>query len=164
MTKQSSFDKVEYVDSKSDDWGNKDIVNAMMPLILDRLRKKAGTPLVITRGAHIKGHNPNGDHPKGWGADIYFPKLAFLNAVNIVEDFLLSEENSIYGFLLDDLCSLGIYPDWKPVGGFHLGFRGHKARWGRIDNKDYMDQHYPDRKHNYVSLGTALNYFNSIGV
>jgi len=157
---KSSFDKVDYVDSKSDDWGNRNIVNPIMPLLLERLRIKARSPLIVLRGAHIEGHSPDGDHPKGWGTDIRFPKLAFLKARRLIEDFLSAEENSIFGILLDDLCSWGIYPDWKPDGGFHLGFRGHKARWGRIDNKEYMDKYYPDRKNNYVSVATVLDYID----
>lgn len=161
MTQLSAFNYVTHVDSPSDQWGNKSIVSPILLLILERMRIAFNTPLVVTRGGHTKGHNPNGDHPKGWGTDFYFPKWTFLYALQEVKSFLEDSINDIYNYSLKQLCALGIYPDWKPRGGFHLGLRGHQAMWGRIDNIEYLDTHFPDRKNNYVSYDSAYKYAQS---
>lgn len=142
MTKEyGSWDHIQYVDSKFDYWGDRDNVNPMLPLLMDRFRSSCGCPITINCSADSEGHKPNGDHPKGNGVDFHMKSMSkkerfvfvdYLSQIRALDDYLKSTR--VFRIPVDQIIALGIYPQWKNPG-FHLGIRGYKARWGWLDGK-----------------------------
>lgn len=111
----SAWDKVLYFkkDSKTDNWGDPDLIEDELLLKIDRFRYACGSPVIITSGAGGK-HREGSFHYKGQALD-----LIILNRPKIVHPI-----DAIFKAFKCGFTGIGYYPDWRyhgmQVGGYHL--------------------------------------------
>ena len=113
----------------SENWGSPfDIVGyALMSLDLIRSFFEWNQRFIIHCAFEKEGHSPTGYHPKGLAFDFHIENMGLKEAYDRLVEIL---EN----LQLTDVVGIGVYLDWNNPG-FHIDFRGKKARWCRIDGK-----------------------------
>jgi len=89
---------------------------------LEGLRKITGHPVIIHQngGYSFKGHCDNSFHYLGLAADFHFQGwgLPFREQARIVLG-------------LSKFAGVGIYPEWKPIPGFHVDVRPGFQIWAK---------------------------------
>jgi hypothetical protein len=109
---------------KHEAWGDPKMMNGLLLVLLDTIRSRLHQGIIVHHGWEVRA-NAASQHPRGNAVDFHVKNLPALEATMKLLSILdeLQASNHV-GF--------GLYPDWKPVPGFHLDVRGSRARWGRI--------------------------------
>lgn len=121
-------------------WGNPSQMQFSLLSRLDRARAHIGHPFIITSG-NQGVHSKNSLHYTGRAVDfvVMRPKDVTLC------DVLLS-------LLRFDFTGVGIYPHWKPSGGFHLEFSGERGSIRKLWMGIYEKTESGDRIQTYHAL------------
>ena len=110
-------------------WGDPEKVNKALILFLDQFRDFLGHPIII----HCAYEDRLvGYHPKGLAVDFHISGISAKEAEIKLFSFLRTKK-------LTELVGVGCYPQWNSQG-FHLDFRGTKARWSQVNN-NYVAYH-----------------------
>ena len=110
-------------------FGDKDKVHKDLFLLIEVLEKYLEAEFVVHCAYETDGHKSKGYHPRGMAADGHFETgIPLRDQYTLIENCL--ELNNIE-------CGLGVYPHWNNKG-FHLDVRGHKARWMRDKEGNYV--------------------------
>lgn len=132
----SAWDIMKPEFSPQENWGNHETIDRNLLMMLYCIRCDLKMPMIIHCGHEARGA---GYHPQGCAVDFHFKTdLELLDQYTLFDGYLETK-----GW--DELVGLGVYPDWDEKG-FHLDTRGEKARWGRVNKKDY------------VPINTAFNW------
>mgnify|MGYP003145293778 CR=1 FL=1 len=123
IQKMTIWDRLRYF-NEDENWVNPDKMQGYALLLLDAIRHEVDSPFIILCGQEER--KKGGEHPKGHAIDGYCPEL------EPIEMYLRIEQS--FRFLrISELVGFGIYPLLKPTCGWHIDFRGIRARWGAID-------------------------------
>lgn len=129
--------------------------HAMHPWVLrglDLFRHEWGKPVRISPHPLALGRRDGTDTLSDHNID----KWGRVLAADVMPEGMEEHGDAYFAVVLADrvgFTSIGLYPDWKPGGGLHLGVRpgrklGDPAQWGAVDL---------DGKQTYVSLDAALD-------
>lgn len=121
-------------------WGNPGQMNYSLLRRLDRARAYVGYPFIITSG-NQGVHSPNSLHYQGRAVDFVVKRPKSVTLC----DVLLS-------LLRFDFTGVGIYPHWKPSGGFHLEFSGERDSVRKLWMGIYEKSEGGDRIQTYHAL------------
>jgi hypothetical protein len=132
---KSDFDKLSPFFDADENWGNINIVqwyHVHHLWLIRRALVKEGRnwPMIIHCCHESVGHAKDSYHYKGVATDFHFENTKGSTLQNQLEWLLTAMINCG----LDQFMGLGVYPEWHPVGGFHLDSRGSSVRWIRIGN------------------------------
>jgi uncharacterized protein YcbK (DUF882 family) len=93
---------------------------------LERLRQRAGVPIVIHAGYRCPAHNqavggvPNSEHTRGLAADIHISGLSLQQMYDVASEVPEFDQGGI-----------GAYD----TNFLHVDVRDHRARWARVSGK-----------------------------
>ena len=95
----------------------------MRPEFMDRLlalRRLVGLPVIIhaNGGFSTQGHAEHSAHYKGLAADLHVPEATLKRTSDCIR--------------MIEFAGVGLYPEWKPMPGFHLDQQKRRARWVRV--------------------------------
>ena len=122
-------------------WGDSNKVDGLLLRVAEKIRIKAGLPMVVHCAYDLSGHASDSEHFRGGAIDFHITGMdkdykKLYQAYQIIMQVLKEMH-------LEEYAGLGIYLDWSNLG-FHLDLRGYRARWSRI-------------KGNYVNIDQAIS-------
>lgn len=131
---QSDWKLLRYF-GPAENWGDPQRMDLNHLLMLDKLRAKLGTRMIVTCGTQGK-HVENSLHGLGLATDIVFPEL---RPENLLDVFIEASRLPFGG--------IGLYPFWKHAnvirGGIHLDSRkGDRAYWIGVHGIQGQEQTY----------------------
>lgn len=103
----TQWDDLKYFSPK-ENWGNPSKMRHSLLWRLDEARQRVGFPFIVTSGNQGK-HHPNSLHYSGRAVDFVVKRPLNVALCDILFDLLRF-----------DFTGVGIYPHWKPYGGFHV--------------------------------------------
>jgi len=159
MATDETWSKLRYFkkDSKTDKWGDSELIQDDLLLRLDDFRHYLGCPVYVTRGVATHGHSKNSYHYPKYSGD---GRALGACAVDIViPDFAESPFDLILDATRFGFTGIGYYPHWKfrgnVVGGLHLDTR--PLKWDSDSTINYSHSRWmgiPDGggKQRYIEL------------
>ena len=145
---------LQYFDFYEFDRGGENWFHAMHPWVLrglDLFRHEWGRPVRISPHPKALGRREGSDVLSDHNID----KWGRVLAADVMLEGMETESDAYSAYLLAErvgFTAIGLYRDWQPSPGFHLGVRpdrvlGKPAKWGAIR---------ADGKQVYVSLADVL--------
>jgi hypothetical protein len=122
------FDRLVYF-RRHESWGDPTRVSGILLLTLDALRGIVRHKFIIHCCWADSGHSSNSQHYLGNAVDFHVEGCNPFIAVGLIEEALAELQAAEH-------CGLGLYPDWRPVPGFHFDVRGERARWGFVSGDE----------------------------
>ena len=151
MASDETWSKLRYFkkDSKTDKWGDPDLISDELLLRLDDFRHWLGSPVIVLHAVKTSGHASKSYHYPQNGAcavDIIIPQYD-------QTPWDLVMDATRFGF-----TGIGYYPHWrykdKACGGLHLDTR--PLKWDSDGSKNYNHSRWLgvliDNKQEYVEL------------
>lgn len=119
----------------AENWGDPQRMDLQHLLLLDKLRTKLGTRMIVTCGTQGR-HQENSLHYEGLATDLVFPEL---KPENLLDVFIEASRLPFGG--------IGLYPFWRHAnivrGGIHLDSRkGDRAYWLGVHSAQGVGQVY----------------------
>ena len=113
------------------------LMNHYLVMTLDELAQITGHQIIVHRngGYSFKGHSDNSFHYHGMATDFHFGPLRSNKTGDIGPWKLPVREQAKIILGLGKFGGVGIYPEWKPVPGFHVDVRPGFQVWKNVEGK-----------------------------
>ncbi len=120
---EETWSAIEFF-NPNENWGDWHQVAERLVFALDKVRAVLGKPIVLHCAYELKGHNPNGYHPRGMAADIHVPGM------HCIDQYLFFSK-------FPDFGGIGVYPFWDNPG-LHVDIGQPGRRWAKNQNGMYI--------------------------
>lgn len=121
--KESDWERITHFSPK-ENWGDPQKMSFVLIRMLDEMRERSGSPIIIHEGYATSGHSPNSYHYQGRAVDFHIQEM------DLLDQYLWAERLEFRG--------IGVYPYWNNPG-LHVDIRaGKKAAWARTKDGVYV--------------------------